>query len=274
MKSVVWFVWLMLIAVASASGFAALSAQRLSGKGESMITITIVYDNNPFRSDLRTAWGFGCLIEGFEKTILFDTGGDGKILLSNMEKLGLSPDKIDVVFLSHIHQDHTGGLDAVLEKNHDVTVFLPSSFPEKMKSAITSRKAKVVEVKKPQEVCGDVFSTGELRTFIKEQSLYARVKGGIAVITGCAHPGIVKIVSRARELSKAQPSLVMGGFHMAGARDTKINSVISDLKQLGVSEAAPCHCSGDRTREMFQQAFGSQFIKAGAGTVIKLELDR
>ena len=39
-------------------------------------SVTILYDNNRFDSQLKTAWGFSCLIRGLEKTILFDTGGD------------------------------------------------------------------------------------------------------------------------------------------------------------------------------------------------------
>ncbi|NQT81848.1 hypothetical protein HQ563_02410 [bacterium] len=79
------------------------------------------------------------------------------------------------------------------------------------------------------------------------------------------------IVSKASELSKTGPSLVLGGFHMAGFSDRRINTVISSFKTLGVGKAAPCHCSGDRTRELFSQAFGSQFIKAEVGSVIKLQ---
>jgi 7,8-dihydropterin-6-yl-methyl-4-(beta-D-ribofuranosyl)aminobenzene 5'-phosphate synthase len=259
----------MLYAVASA--YAAASTQGSSEEEDSTITITIVYDNNSSRPDLRAAWGFACFIEGLEKTILFDTGGDGRILLSNMEKLGISPKKVEVIVLSHIHGDHTGGLAAVLERNPDVSVFLPASFPGRMKAAIAKTKARVVEVKDPREVCAKAFSTGEMGTFVKEQSLYLRGKEGVAVITGCAHPGVVKIVSRAKELSKSQPFLVLGGFHMAGSPDSNIKSVIRDLKELGVVKAGPCHCSGDRTRELFAEAFGGQYIKAEVGSVIKLD---
>ncbi len=50
------------------------------------ITITVIYDNNPYEKRLETAWGFSCLITGVEKTILFDIGGDGSLLLDNMTK--------------------------------------------------------------------------------------------------------------------------------------------------------------------------------------------
>ena len=59
--------------------------------------ITIVYDNNEYDSRLTSAWGFSCVVKLPEKTILFDTGGDGGILLDNMKKLGISPSEIDAI---------------------------------------------------------------------------------------------------------------------------------------------------------------------------------
>jgi hypothetical protein len=47
------------------------------------LVITILYDNYKFMEDLEADWGFSCLIEGLEKTILFDAGTKGNILLSN-----------------------------------------------------------------------------------------------------------------------------------------------------------------------------------------------
>jgi 7,8-dihydropterin-6-yl-methyl-4-(beta-D-ribofuranosyl)aminobenzene 5'-phosphate synthase len=43
-----------------------------------------------------------------DKTILFDTGGNGDILLANMQRLGLEPQGVNAVVFSHIHADHTG----------------------------------------------------------------------------------------------------------------------------------------------------------------------
>ena len=61
--------------------------------GVNDLTITVIYDNNPYKEGLETAWGFACLITGAEKTILFDTGGDGSMLLNNMEKLAIEPNR-------------------------------------------------------------------------------------------------------------------------------------------------------------------------------------
>ena len=76
----------------------------------SSLSISVVYDNNTYKEGLSEAWGFSCVLKGAEKTILFDTGEDGSILLSNMEKLGIHTKEIDLIVLSHFHDDHVGGL--------------------------------------------------------------------------------------------------------------------------------------------------------------------
>ena len=77
---------------------------------QSQLRVHVVFNNVPYKEGLETSWGFSCLIEGLDKTVLFDTGGNGDILLSNMQRLGLAPEAVDAVVLSHIHGDHTGGL--------------------------------------------------------------------------------------------------------------------------------------------------------------------
>ena len=64
-------------------GFADVSEP--SAQNARDVEILVVYDNYSCRSDLETAWGFSCLIRGMEKTILFDTGGSGALLMRNME---------------------------------------------------------------------------------------------------------------------------------------------------------------------------------------------
>jgi 7,8-dihydropterin-6-yl-methyl-4-(beta-D-ribofuranosyl)aminobenzene 5'-phosphate synthase len=244
--------------------------------GVKNLTITVVYDNNPYKEGLETAWGFSCLVVGAEKTILFDTGGDGPILLGNMEKLGIEPNSIDTVVLSHIHGDHTGGLNSFLEKNDDVTVYLPKSFPKKFKDNVTSFNSKIIEVEQPLKICENVYSGGELGKWIQEQSLIVRTDKGIIVITGCAHPGIVKIVNTAKGLLRhpalREPKddilLVMGGFHLEWATKGKIEKIISAFKQIGVRYVGPSHCSGHKARTLFEKHFGTNYINVGAGKVI------
>ena len=160
--------------------------------------ITVIYDNNPYKEGLESSWGFSCLIKGAEKNILFDTGGNGLLFMKNMKKLEIDPDDIDLVILSHIHGDHIGGLYSFLDENNEVVVYIPGSFPESFKENIEKYGTKAVKVKEPLELCKSVYSTGELGTWIREQSLIVQTNKGLIVITGCAHPGIVKIISKAK----------------------------------------------------------------------------
>lgn len=256
----------------SAVCFCVDAPEAASDKPESsIITVTIVYDNNSWDPRLKTDWGFGCVIIGTEKTILFDTGGKGDLLLANMKALAISPSDIDVIVLSHIHSDHIGGLSAVLAENANVSVYIPKSFPNKIRHLVKAAGADVIDVSHPENICRDVYSVGEMGTWIKEQSLFIVGKTGISVITGCAHPGILNISRRASELAKMRVELVAGGFHLGGASDNEIESVIKGLKNLGVSRAAPCHCSGDRARALFERAFPRGYIGAGVGTILQVE---
>ena len=234
------------------------------------LTLTILYDNYPFRPGLRTAWGFSCLVELGEQTILFDTGGSADILLSNMRALGIDPGRIQKVVLSHIHGDHVGGLFGFLEENNAVTVYLPASFPKEFKERVRGFGARVVEVHGPMEIGEGVYSTGELGTWIKEQALVVESPEGLVVITGCAHPGIVQMVQKAKEIGKEKVHLVLGGFHMAGMPEARVRTVIEAFRALGVARVAPCHCSGDLTRRLFQEAWGDGFYPAGVGWSIEL----
>ena len=234
------------------------------------LNITVCYDNNPYKEKLITAWGFSCVIRGTEKIILFDTGGDGSILLTNLEELGINPKEIDLVVLSHIHGDHVGGLPSFLEKNSEVVVYLPKSFPKAFKDKVKEYGAKIVEVQESLKICQEVYSTGEMGTLIKEQSLIIQTKKGLIIITGCAHPGIVKIVDKAKDLFKDDVLLVMGGFHLGGENKGEIENIISSFRKLGVNYAGPCHCSGDSARQLFKKEYGENFINVGVGRVVTM----
>jgi 7,8-dihydropterin-6-yl-methyl-4-(beta-D-ribofuranosyl)aminobenzene 5'-phosphate synthase len=98
-----------------------------------------------------------------------------------------------------------------------------------------------------------------------EQALVVGTAEGLVVVTGCAHPGVVEMVRRAQQVGKGEVALVVGGFHLFGADRGRIAEVIGGLRALGVRRVAPCHCTGDLARRMFAEAFGDDFLPAGAG---------
>jgi len=232
---------------------------------EQNVVITIVYDNYPMDERLKTAWGFACVIEGLDETILFDTGGDGELLLSNMAKVGIKPEQIDSVVLSHFHRDHTGGLDAFLEMNNDVKVFVPRLFPPSFSQHVGELGAEMVETEGPQEICAGAWTTGVLKQPVAEQGICLDSTEGLFVVTGCAHPGIARMAAAAKTRARSPVHTVLGGFHMSRASDDRINSAVRRLEEIGVQRAAPSHCSGDKTRQLMKEAFGERYLPSGLG---------
>jgi len=200
-----------------------------------------------------------------ERTLLFDVGGEGSITLKNMERLKIDPQAIDVMMLSHIHYDHIGGLSCFLKRNSDVRVYIPESFPKSIKNEVQNAGAELVKVNGPIEICKNAYSTGELGSWIKEQSLIIKTSKGLVIITGCAHPGIVNIVKRAKEIAGADVYLIVGGFHLCWMNSRQVKEIIRGAQKEGVEKVAPCHSSGDLSRQLFEKAYGKDFILTGVG---------
>ena len=229
------------------------------------LSITITYDSNIYDPKLHANWGFSCFVTGLEKSILFDTGANGKILLHNMESLDILPQNIDVVLLSHDHYDHTGGLDAILAKNPQIEVWFPHFFSSPFQEKLQVLKTKPVPVEEYQEICPGVFTTGVISGWINEQSLILSSSRGFILITGCAHPRITRIMEQVRNKTGKNLYAVLGGFHLAGFEQNEILEIIREFKDTGVKKAGPCHCSGDEAQHLFSQEYGKDFLDLSAG---------
>jgi len=231
--------------------------------------LTIVYDNNAHDPRLQTAWGFGCWVEYGKTNLLFDTGGDASILLSNMTALDFDPLTIDVVVLSHIHGDHTGGMEGLLAMGVCPEVYVPVTFPTRYKNELREL-VMVHEVDESEEILPGVYTTGKMGVNVPEQGLVLETSQGLVVITGCAHPGVDNMVRRANDMYDGEIHLVVGGFHLGSASTARVRDICADFRQLGVQKLAPCHCTGDRAMRVLATEFGDSYLRCGVGWGIDL----
>ncbi len=96
-------------------------------------------------------------------------------------------------------------------------------------------------------------------------------EGGLVVVGGCSHPGIVGMVKRAVEITGMKDiRAVIGGFHLVNAGENRIKRTVRDLLDMGVKEIYTGHCTGLRAECEFSEAFGDRFHKLHAGMSINL----
>ncbi|RXE55211.1 beta-lactamase [Methanoculleus taiwanensis] len=217
-----------------------------------MVTIVEVYNNIGYDPGLVTAKGFSCYLQ--EAGLLFDTGGQGDVLLENMQRLGIDPGSVRRLVLSHDHWDHTGGAAAVLRANPEIEVFVPAGFSNKTLDLIEARTPpRIVEEWSP--LAEGIFSTGPLGGEIPEQALAIEGTDGYLIVTGCAHPHIARIIHKVAERGAVWG--VIGGLHTVSEEDTDALEAVSYL--------SASHCT-DRIGEL-EARYPDAFSPGGAGFV-------
>ena len=214
-----------------------------------IMKITIIFDNTTIDTTLQPSWGFAALIEVDDRKILFDTGNDGDILMSNMKKLYINPAEIDEVFISHNHYDHIGGLSSFLSQNNNVTLYAPPSL-----RGIHNVK-ELIRVDEPLELHENIYSTGELANI--EQSLIVKTNKGLVIILGCSHPGIGLILETAKQFG--EPYAMIGGFH--GFKKYEL------LEPLTL--VCPTHCT-QHIKEI-KKRYPEKYVEGGVGKMIEIQ---
>jgi len=214
--------------------------------------LTIVYDNEVYEKDigLQSDWGFSCLIETRDETILFDTGAKGRILLNNMQKLDIDPGSINKIVISHEHWDHNGGLKALARLISDVELY-------RLGEESPSENMHLITVKGPHAITKGILTTGRLKgSPVDEQSLVLEGKNGWYVLAGCSHPGVEQILGASRQFGNIVG--LIGGLH--GFNDL---SILEDLEVV-----CPAHCT--KHKKKIYELFPKTSVECGVGKIIEI----
>ncbi len=270
--------------------------------------VTIVYDAFGKPSALKRGWGYSSLVEYGGKRILFDTGGNLDDFTFNANALGVDLARLDFVVLTHRHGDHTSGLHHVLKVNPGVRIYTPveganfdtptspalvnlikrrvetapedmhyfeGKYPERLASGSPWPGAKFMQVRTPTEVApgfwlftvqSDTPGTREMN----EVSMAIKTPQGLALMVGCSHPGIEKILDAASKID-SRIYTVFGGFHLVDIADAEVSSMVTRFRdKWKLERAAAGHCTGEFAFSEFNRIFGPKLDHAGVGAVIPL----
>jgi len=235
--------------------------------------IKVIFNKGALDADLHTGWGVSFLIDG---KILFDTGEKGEWLLKNIRASGIALKEIEAVVISHDHWDHTGGLWDLLKERKGLTVYSCRNVSKEFKDKVKETQAELIEAEKVTEIAQNIFVTGEIPgayhgKYMPEQALALKTKNGLTVVTGCAHPGILKMVEKVRTKFPAEPIyFVLGGLHLMESDERAIEIVAENFKEMGITKAGPTHCSGEAAEHIFKKYYGGNFVPVKAGQDIEV----
>jgi 7,8-dihydropterin-6-yl-methyl-4-(beta-D-ribofuranosyl)aminobenzene 5'-phosphate synthase len=250
--------------------------------------------------------GVSYLIKTDEATILFDLGLNEKDenpspLLKNMNRLGIKLEDIDLIVISHNHDDHVGGTKWAENNTFSLTNYQLHLKQMPVYTPIVMRYPGLnpTYTPLPTKIAKGVATIGVIHnpiflTDIEEQALAINVENkGIVIITGCGHQSIGKILQRTGLLFNGPLYGVLGGFHypieegrnitwyykyfvvgklpwerLTAENVEKNCELLKDknVKLVGLSG----HDSSDGSIEIFKQEFPDAFVNIRVGEKISL----
>ena len=250
-----------------------------------MLKLTALMDDIPgSQSQLISEHGLSYYVQYNGLRFLFDCGqSDG--FLHNARQLGISLSGLDGVILSHSHYDHARGYLSLTENRcGSRLLYTGSGFWEPKyalkagniadlscgfdKDYLRTHGISHREIQESCEIAPGVwlisnflrvhtFETIPERFLLKKEDGYVcddfrdeicmalEVTGGLAVLAGCSHPGILNMLTHIQHTLHKPIRAVFGGTHLVEADEGRIQATISALQKLGVEILGLGHCTGN-----------------------------
>ncbi len=270
------------------------------------LTITQLVENAAGAPGLLAEHGAAFFIEADGRYLLLDTG-QGMVLRHNAERLGLPIDRVEMIVLSHGHYDHTGGLSAALELTGHADLYLhPDALSAKYNrdgrfigapradlTDLESRVRRLLISRTPTTLAPGILLTGEIprvhpledtggpfysdaRSTVldcipDDQALAIDTPGGLVVVLGCGHAGVVNTLEYVQTLTHGRAiRAVLGGMHLLRANAARLQFTLDAFQRLGIAYLAPNHCTGLAAICAVRGRFPAQFHESPVGTQHRL----
>lgn len=260
--------------------------------------LTVLSDNNTIIDRYFVGEpGVSYYIECGDKKILFDVGYSD-VYIQNAQKLGIDLSELDVLVLSHAHDDHTGGLTVFpRQKKKPVLVAHPLIFEPRQSREMeigvplsVSEAEELFDLRltdKPCEIAPSLFYLGEIertndfenknpvgyRThnenvipdFLPDDSALVYVGSeGLSIITGCSHSGICNIIEYAKKVTgESTVHSVIGGFHLRDPKSAQVSRTVDYFAKTEGIDLYPCHCTCFEARAAIHSRVPTHEIGSG-----------
>jgi 7,8-dihydropterin-6-yl-methyl-4-(beta-D-ribofuranosyl)aminobenzene 5'-phosphate synthase len=97
-------------------------------------------------------------------------------------------------------------------------------------------------------------------------SVIANVKGGIIILSGCSHAGIVNIVKQSVEITGVgKIKAVIGGLHLVEAPMERIRKTVKALSKFDIDLISAGHCTGFNAQVELYNTFKQRFSPLHTG---------
>lgn len=269
-----------------------------AGKG----SVTFVYgDREVTKPGLKRGWGFSALIKFDGKTILFNTAGNEDVLRNNFRVLGIKPQDLDAVVISHQHWEMYEALGFIMKNNPQTPVYTTGAVVNILRKEDPTWASNLHNVSMEKQFTPNIYfqnlKSGPRRGGpfgIFEVHIILKTDKGLVIFQGCGHPQILNIAQKSKALTKVDKiNLIAGGTRLLRP-GTRINiedsnesfsvpqmnyysdeyylQLMADLKNTGVEYVMPTHCTLEPAEGVFKKVFDDKYIYQTLGMTLKLPL--
>lgn len=272
------------------------------------LSITAVVENTAGEYDFLGEWGLAFWIEADSRRLLFDTGQGRTLFENARklgvdpaaaEMLILSHGHTDhsggiaAVLAAGFRGRLYAHPAALADKysRHGNSPIEERGVPENALSALHALPVPLVDCTSPVELAPGMLLTGSIPRqtsfedtggdffldsagtridpLLDDQALLVETPSGWVIVTGCGHSGIINTLLYAAQLTGVSRfHAVVGGLHLYRASEDRIRKTTQALRDFGVQNIAPCHCTGFNAATYLRSELGNRFVPFSAGMQI------
>lgn len=267
--------------------------------------LTVLVDNNTIIDEYYVGEpGLSFYIEDEDKKLLFDLGYSN-VFIDNMKKMNISSSEVEVLVISHGHDDHVGGIKYLANKKLNPNLKIIGHtlvFNKKVKNnQCISSPLEINEIKhmgevylskEPIKISENIYFLGEIPSIMDFEPRYSigeierdnkyeedfiyddtalvyKSKEGLFIIAGCSHSGICNIVEHAKKVCNDNRIIgIIGGTHLRECNE-RVEKTLEYFKNNNIKNLYLCHCTSFEVKSHIHTSIPMKEVGVG----LKVEID-